>query len=220
MSNVLHVKWTVTSLVAPQPWLTCGQCSDIKPFQSSGKARLNANGKRLDAWLIYKCVDCDNSWNRPLFERKGVRDIDPRLLRALQTNDPEWTEALAFDAEALRRKAGRIEEFAEVRVDKHVLASNSAPLSRIEIVLNVPLRSCLRVDRLLAVELGVSRSKVQGMQSSGVLKLLPDGERMLRRPVRDGIVVAIEVSSADDDVKLVSAATGRAPPGESQRQAT
>ena len=61
----------------PQPWLACSRCRDIRPFRCSEKFRLNANGKRLDAWLIYRCGSCDNTWNRPVLERRNRRDIDP-----------------------------------------------------------------------------------------------------------------------------------------------
>ena len=61
----------------PRPWLACSRCRGIKPFRCSEKFRLNANGKRLDAWLIYRCASCDNTWNRPVLERRNRRDIDP-----------------------------------------------------------------------------------------------------------------------------------------------
>jgi hypothetical protein len=198
MSSILHVQWTVTSLIAPRPWLVCGRCGGIKPFQSSGKARLNANGKRLDAWLVYKCTDCENTWNRPLFERRNVRDIDPLLLEALQANDHRWIETFAFDVDGLRRFAGRIEEFAEAKVAKQVLTGDPAAFDGIRIDFSVPLPCCLRLDRLLAAELGVSRTKIQDLQDAGRLKLSPNGERMLRRPVREGMVAMLEISSASD----------------------
>lgn len=198
MSSILHVQWTVISLTAPRPWLTCGRCGGIKPFQSSGKARLNANGKRLDAWLIYKCTDCENTWNRPLFERRSVRDIDAGLLQALQTNDRRRIDAIAFDIEDLRRRANRIEEFPQARVTKRVLAGNPAAFESARIGLSVSLPCSLRLDRLLAVELGVSRTKIQDLHAAGRLRPSPAGARVLRRPVRDGMAVELDIASSDE----------------------
>jgi len=205
MSSTLHVQWTVTPLIAPRPWLTCGRCGGIKPFQSSGKARLNANGKRLDAWLIYKCTDCDASWNRPLFERRNVREIDAGLLQALQANDRQRIEAIAFDIEGLRRSATRIEEFPEAHVTKRVLAGNPAAFERARIALSVSLPCALRLDRLLAVELGVSRTRIRELHAAERLRLSPVGERALRRPVRDGMAVDLDVDSTD---RLAGLSTG------------
>src|SRR5438105_4609827 len=100
MSNSLRVRWTIVPRTAPQPWVACSACGSLRPFQSSGKIRLNANGKKLDAWLVYKCSACDKTWNRPLFERQNIRDISPATLAALQSNDPEWIRTQAFDLQA------------------------------------------------------------------------------------------------------------------------
>jgi len=198
MSSTLHVQWTVTSLFAPRPWLTCGRCGGIRPFQSSGKARLNANGKRLDAWLIYKCTDCESTWNRTLFERRNVRDIDAGLLQALQTNDRRRIEAIAFDTEDLRRRAMRIEEFPQAEVARKVLAGNPMTFEQVRIGLSVSLPCALRLDRLLARELGVSRAKIQDLHDAGRLTFPQAGERALRRPVRDGMAVELDIASTDE----------------------
>lgn len=118
MCNVLRVQWTITPRTAPQPWLACSGCGDLRAFQASGKIRLNANGRKLDAWLIYKCLICDKSWNRPIFERQNVRDISPSVMEALQSNDPQWIRAETFNLEALRRKSQRIDEFPEFDIEK------------------------------------------------------------------------------------------------------
>ena len=89
MRHISEVQWTLTPKIAPQPWIACRGCGVLKPFRSSDKIRLNANGRKLDAWLIYKCVTCDNTWKRTLFERLDVRDIQPTVLEALQSNDPD-----------------------------------------------------------------------------------------------------------------------------------
>jgi hypothetical protein len=201
-SNVLCVQWTVTPQIAPQPWLACRSCGDVRPFRSRGKIRVNANGKRVDAWLIYGCVDCENSWNRPLLERRQIRDIDPATLQALQANDPQWVHRLAFDVEDLRRRSDRVEEFAAVGVRKQVLSEGAEPLARIEIRLVVPTPTCLRADRLLAAELGLSRTRVQALQAGGYLVMSPRGARMLRRPISDRMGVTIAISAGGEDVDL------------------
>jgi hypothetical protein len=208
MSNVLRVQWTIVPRIPPQPWLTCNRCGGVRPFRSSGKIRINANGKRVDAWLIYKCMNCENSWNRPLFERRNIRDIDPPFLHALQTNDSDLARRTAFDVEGLRGRSERIEEFAAVDVHKQVLSEGSERLARIEIALAVSMPTCLRVDRLLANELGMSRTRVQELQAGGRLAMSPQGARMLRRPVRNEMRVSIEVSREGDDVEFATAARG------------
>ncbi|MHB9361041.1 DUF1062 domain-containing protein [Mesorhizobium sp. LNJC403B00] len=74
----------------------------MKAYRCSDKFRVNANGKRIDVWLIYRCIDCDNSWNFGIFERCNRRDIEHALLAALESNDPALARRHAFDVVALK----------------------------------------------------------------------------------------------------------------------
>ena len=184
MSDVLRVQWTIVPRTPPQPWLTCSRCGEPSPFRSSDRIRVNANGKRLDAWLIYKCTGCGSIWNRPILERRPVRTIEPDFLAALHTSEAALTRRLAFDIEGLRRSAARVEEFDDALVTRAVLSASTMP-RQLEILCRVPEPVGLRLDRLLANELGLSRSRIQNLAKSGDLVVLPP-ESSLRRPVRDG----------------------------------
>lgn len=197
MCGALRVHWTITPKTAPQPWIACSGCGGPKAFRSSGKIRLNANGRKLDAWLIYRCVDCEKTWNRPLFERRNVRDIDPSVLEALQSNDPEWIRAEAFNLDALRRKSQRIDEFPECDIAKDVV-SEAPGWSTLQIELAVSLPVSTRLDRLLASELAVSRTRLQALQDQGSLRINSERSDALRRHVRTGTVVTFDLSEEAD----------------------
>jgi hypothetical protein len=197
MSEVLRVKWTIVPQKPPQPLLHCNRCNGTKNFRTSEKIRVNANGKRVDAWLIYKCTSCDSTWNRPILERRHVRSIDPLFLTALRANDPKLARRIAFDAEDLRHRVGRLEEFNDVVVLKTVLSESIAPTRLLEVLCVVPHRIALRMDRLLAAELHLSRSRVQSLEKSGELVVFPRGSRVLRRSVRDGMRLMINLPAHD-----------------------
>lgn len=197
MCNTLQVRWTIIPTIAPQPWIVCSGCSGLRAFHCSNKIRLNANGRKLDAWLVYKCATCDKTWNRPLFERRSVRTIHPLLLEALQSNDPDWVQAAAFDLDALRRISQRIDEGPEVDVRKQLLR-DPVDWDHLDIDLAVPFPAGVRLDRLLASELDVSRSKVHALHQSGLLRTDPDHPDTLRRRIRNGIRVALDLSDVSD----------------------
>jgi hypothetical protein len=203
MSDVLRVQWTIIPASAPEPWLNCNRCRGTTRFRTSGKIRVNANGKRVDAWLIYKCTSCDNTWNRPVLERRHVSTIDPHLLASLQANDPDLSRRLAF--ENVRRKL-KVEHFDDATVRKAVVSESARPADRLEIVCVVTGTTGLRVDRLLSTELHLSRSRLRNMQGAGHLAACPDG---LRRPLRNGLQVRIELCGVHDGDAIALAAAGR-----------
>jgi hypothetical protein len=203
MSDVLCVQWTIIPANAPQPWLNCNRCRSTMPFRTSGKIRMNANGKRVDAWLIYKCTSCDSTWNRPILERRQVSTIAPRLFASLQVSDPEICRRLAFENWPRKLK---VEHFDDVTVRKEVVCETVRPADRLEIICVVAETTGLRVDRLLANELRLSRSRVRSMQDAGHLAAWPAD---LSRPLRDGLRLRIELRGLHDGDEIALAATGR-----------
>jgi len=197
MRNTLQVRWTVVPKFAPQPWIVCSGCGGLRAFRSSNKIRLNANGRKLDAWLIYKCIVCDKTWNRPILERRTIRDVDPAVLEALQSNDPDWIRAEAFNLETLRRKARRIDEFPEFEVRK-MLLRDARDWELLEIELSVPFPTSTRLDRLLASELGISRAQLSALRASALLSTNPDSTDILRRRIRTGTRVTVNLSGFAD----------------------
>ncbi len=191
MCRVLQVRWTITPKSAPQPWLACNGCGALRPFRSSDKVRLNANGRRLDAWLIYRCTTCDKTWNRTIFERRPVGDIEPAVLAALQANDADWIRAEAFDLAALRRKSQRIDECADLDVRRQILCE-SPDWRRLDIELVVPFSTATRLDRLLAAELKISRSRLKALHEDAVLRIEPGRVDILRRRIVTGIRVTVD----------------------------
>jgi hypothetical protein len=197
MSETLCVKWTITANEHPQPLLHCRRCCATQPFRTGGKMRVNANGKRIDAWLIYRCTACDGTWNRPVLERRPVGSIEPEILSKLMANDAQLVAQIASDAEDLQRHAPQLKEMAEVRVTKSVLSGNVSRSRALNIVLAVPQPVALRLDRLLAEELSLSRSRIHALAKSKALTVrASDTSRALRKPVREGTELTIRLPVA------------------------
>ncbi|MGX7875640.1 DUF1062 domain-containing protein [Mesorhizobium sp. ORM6] len=208
MSSTLRIQWTIAPEIAPRPLINCNRCGGMKAYRCSGKFRVNANGKRIDAWLIYRCIDCDNSWNFGIFERCKRRDIEPALLRALESNDPGLARRHAFDLVALRNQAGRVEEFPDVAVHKRLLGGTRESAATLELRLGLEMPTSLRLDRLLAGELGISRSRLQALEEKRLLVIGPDGAKALRKPARAGTAIRIDLAGEPDQEAIIRAAGG------------
>ena len=119
---------------------------------------MNASGHKLDVWLIYRCEGCDFTWNRAVEERRTVAALGERLVR-YERNDSALARQIACDVTGLAR-AGVAVEWADARVEReapgtHVGVGAGAGL---EIIFTVADGCVVRLDRVLARELGLSRS--------------------------------------------------------------
>lgn len=81
----------------------CGGCGKRQEFMNSGKFRVNANGKSVDVWLIYRCKRCKHSWNLMIYERTKPGKIPAELFEAFLENDPETAMAYGRDIDFLKK---------------------------------------------------------------------------------------------------------------------
>jgi hypothetical protein len=70
----------------------------------------------------------------------------------------------------------------------------------------VPKPTRLRVDRLLATELHLSRSRIQSLERTGELIVFNEGSRVLRKAVRDGLRLTINLASTRDGDRIAMSA--------------
>ena len=119
-------------------------------------------------------------------------------MNALHANDPQWVRTQAFDIDALRREAHRIDEFGDVNVQKKALGREGDAWTTLEIELAVPLPAGLRLDRLLATELRISRSRLEAFQDAKKLRTDPHHKDMLRRRIKHGLRITLNFFGETD----------------------
>jgi hypothetical protein len=189
--SIQKIHWTILPARAPRPVLNCHSCKTRRPFESSGKFRLNANGKRLDAWLVYNCGHCGSAWNRPIIDRQNVGDLDPQLIRNLQCNDADLAGRIAHDVTGLRRHVKSVDIGDAFTAEKKIEGNGTGHVSAIEVAVHVPQGPGPRLDKLLASECYLSRSHVEKLVRTGDIRIAARATTPLRRPVADGTVVVI-----------------------------
>ena len=202
MTGTYSVRWTAEPATPPQPWKHCSSCGDIRPFLSSGKIRLNANGRRLDAWLIYKCAACERTWNRPVAERLAVVSVPKADLDAMQRSDASWVRAREFDLASLRRYCDRIELPSEVSVAKTSAGGTAGSWSAILLTIDAPHPTGQRLDRLLATGLKLSRSSLAAMHRAGALQIEPASRAGLKKPVGGRLAVRFIASGIPEEHRM------------------
>ena len=208
MSATLSVLWTVSPSFAPNPWLHCSRCGQARPFASSGKFRVNANGRRLDAWLIYRCADCGRTWNRPVLDRRPVDRLAPDFGAALEANDAELAEHIAFDLADLGRHSHRIERVEGVTIARSPMSLAPEPPERLDLRLIATKAVRTRLDRILAEGLALPRARIRHLHEEGRLSLPSPGPRPLSRPPPERLGVALLLSGLPDRDVIAEAAAG------------
>lgn len=210
MTTTNTVFWHIETVTPPQPVRHCSTCGTNRKFASSGKIRLNANGRRLDAWLIYKCLSCEKTWNRPVVERAYANSIAEAEMLCMHTSDPAWVRVHEFDLVRLGRYCSAISISNDVQLTKIVDGEWQDDWSFLKLTICAQQATGMRLDRLLANELEESRTELQSMWQTGVLQICSASARPLKRSV-DGLVSIRFVASLLSERQRVALSAGVRP---------
>ena len=158
--------WTVVPTCLPLVRRRCHVCGSER-FRASGKFRVNANHKLIDAWLLALCTACGETAKLAVLERVPVRSIRPALLDRLHHNDPRLTAELLLDPGLHRRNrvaldwddAWRLDTGGPDHLDREV----------IDVSVRFAARIPVRPVRLIAEGCGLSRATVERLITEGKL---------------------------------------------------
>jgi hypothetical protein len=185
----IEVCWHIIPLSTPHALRHCAQCGTRRRFVSSDKFRLNAQQRKIDVWLVYKCLVCAQTWNCTIVTRQTPEDIGEDLYQRFVRNDRMLAWRYAFDSSLLHRAGVRVDEAVAVRVEQAVRPGMEGIVrpQQIRLVLDYPCT--LRLDRLLAQACQVSRASVHHWYEDGLLQVWPAEKHPLRKPIRHGQVL-------------------------------
>lgn len=140
---------------------SCPGCGSKSRYVSTGKFRINANGSRLDVWLIYQCERCRHTWNAAVYER--VRTLDADEYRRFAANDAGLALRYGTQRTLFAKNHAQIAEDIAYEIREN---PQTAPQEKVWI-LRDPYRLKIRSERILAELLQISRSQVQKMIKEG-----------------------------------------------------
>ncbi|MFR7812752.1 MAG: DUF1062 domain-containing protein [Butyricimonas faecihominis] len=77
---------------------------------------MNAQKRNIDVWLIYRCVECDSTYNLTILSRTKPELIKKDLFSKFSENDEELSWEYAFSSE-IGRKNGVELDYSSVEYE-------------------------------------------------------------------------------------------------------
>jgi hypothetical protein len=170
--------WVVVPTCLPLVLRRCHACASER-FRASGKFRVNANHKLIDAWLLALCTACGETAKLTVLERMNVRSIRPELLDRLHANDPGLTAELLQDPVVQRRNRIALDWDNAWRLDTggpddldcsdDLDYSDDLGCEVIDVSVRFAARIPVRPVRLIAEGCNLSRAEVERLITEGKL---------------------------------------------------
>lgn len=141
----------------------CPKCGRKTYYTNTKKFRVNANGNKLDVWLIYQCAECKHTFNIAIYERQKVSSIPKREYQCFLNNDEQLAEMYGKNVQ-LFRKNKVIIDFEKVNYDfikLHETMEYGDFVEQAVIAVNNPYQLKIRPEKQIAEILELSRSQVK-----------------------------------------------------------
>ena len=144
---------------------TCTRCKGAR-YENSGCFRVNANGKRLDIWLVLRCEQCKATWNLSIYERIDCTILGAEDYRGYLANDQALILRHTFDPAFLQKNHAMLDlDRLSISLAGDLPPEETAAVVHIRSEYPLPIP----VIRIIALTLGVSLSCVRRMQEAGAL---------------------------------------------------
>ena len=156
----------------------CSGCGCKSSYQNSNNFRINANGNRVDVWLIYQCKKCQHTYNLTIYERIRPESILAKEYRSLMENDGELAMKYGTDKSLfLKNKAefdGNSTSYLLLNSGTKKLVSDEAIQFQSGDIIEIENLCCIKVrmDKIVAEILHITRNKEKQLEKSGNIEIL------------------------------------------------
>ncbi len=157
----------------------CSGCGKKTHFINTERFRVNANGNKIDVWLIYQCENCKHTCNLTVYERQKPSSIPQEEYQAFLRNDEEMAAAYGMNMQFFKKNKAEVdvaeaeydfirlsecEDEAETEVIEgsgEEFNENKESNGKVQIQIHNPYNLKLRPERQIAQVLGISGSHVK-----------------------------------------------------------
>lgn len=168
----------------------CPVCGIKSSYLNSNNFRVNANGNRIDVWLIYQCESCKNTYNLPIVERLRNNAISKEHYKGFLENDKELALSYGLDKSIFLKNKLEINlstikyqlfpgHYHKTNKDEPIHYRNGDILE-----IENPYGLKVRTDKMISELLHVSRTKAKQLELSGVITFMNNPGKSLQLIIR------------------------------------
>lgn len=151
----------------------CAGCGKKTHFKNTRRFRVNANGNKLDVWLIYQCERCKHTFNLTVYERQKLTLIPRKRYKRFLDNDEQLAEIYGRDVQFFKRNKAEIDfsnisyhiEKRKEEIDKEESRQH------VFVVIHNPYCLKIRPEKQIAEILNLSRSQVKRLIEKEEIKI-------------------------------------------------
>lgn len=185
--------WEIKVKNTPTIKRKCNHCNSNR-FYCSDKFRMNSQKRNIDVWLIYRCTECDSTYNLTILSRSKPELIKKDLFLKFSENDESTAWKYAFSAETGRRNSVELDYSSVEYKIQHDIVSISDILSSDNEFITFRIQTCfefgLKLSSVIRYCLGLSANQFCQMVEAKAI-FTPESYSLKKHKVKNGNIVLI-----------------------------
>ncbi len=153
----------------------CSGCGCKAVFHNTNRFRVNANGNKIDVWLIYQCIKCKHTSNLSVYKRQNPESLTQREYEKFLSNSPDLAFEYGTNSQFFAQNSAEV-DWSNIM---HTIKSQSSipdekePLFRKGDLIVVSNRYMIKIrtDKIVSEILNLSRSKLKELEKLGIVNV-------------------------------------------------
>lgn len=186
-------RWEIEVKNTPTLKRKCNRCNSNR-FYCSNKFRINAQKKNLDVWLIYRCVECDSTYNLTILSRTKPDRIKEDMFLKFAENDESTAWKYAFSSETAQKNNVELDyDSVKYEILHDDISINSLLHAADEVIavkIHTRFEFGLKLTSVIRFCLGISANLLNRMIEAEVI-FTPENYPLKKHKVKPGEVILI-----------------------------
>ena len=151
----------------------CSGCGVKARYKNTKRFRVNANGNKLDVWLIYQCEKCKHTLNLTIYERQKPTAVPEDEYKRFLSNDEKLAEEYGRNFPFFRKNKAEVdsENLAYQYIKLQEIEDNIHAEEHVQIIIHNPYGLKIRPEKQIAEVLELSRSSVKKKMEQEEIKI-------------------------------------------------
>lgn len=178
MSYLRKFEFNVTPETSYPVIRNCSVCGGKSVFINSNNFRVNANGHRVDVWLIYQCNKCNHTYNLTIYERLSSNNLSSDQISSFMENDKELAMKYGTDKSFFVRNRAEIDwkniNYLIINTETQKLATDEYTVFKSGDLIQIsnPCWLKIRIDKIISDTLHITRNKIKQLQETGTIEVI------------------------------------------------
>ncbi|TCL57992.1 hypothetical protein EDD76_107107 [Kineothrix alysoides] len=173
MSYLRKIEYTIIPEEPFKILRNCSGCGCKTLFHNTNRFRVNANGNKIDVWLIYQCIKCKHTNNLTIYERCKPESILQQEYEGYLSNSGKLAFEYGTDSKFFTRNKAEV-DWSNIKYiinrQNGMIAGNDQFFQKGDLlVIHNSYSLKIRTDKVVSEILNLSRSRIKELEKSGAI---------------------------------------------------